>query len=288
MVMFVRRYWLLIGIVMFAATGCLRSAADTDFQAPQSLDLQSPTPIPTDTPPPTPEEPPEEEAEVFPTAVAQQPDDNGIAEEDPFDIAEFDPPADEGIVEQEGPTPTLSDLALQATQIIVEATETAQAEIDLTQTAEGPEIPLDLETPTPDPFVEQPTATPAPIISGQDCIHEVRRGENLYRLSLRYGVLVNDIARASGVANVDRIREGQRLTIPGCGTTGQVPPPTSTPRADGTNGGVPSVGTRHTVQQGETLFQISLRYGVPVNTIAAANGISNINLIYINQDLVIP
>jgi LysM repeat protein len=287
MVMLVRRYWLLIGIVMFAATGCLRSAADTDFQAPQSLELQSPTPIPTDTPLP-PEEPAEDEAEVFPTSVALQPEDEEFAEDDPFDIAEFEPPVEEGIVEQEGPTPTLSDLALQATQIIVEATQTAQWEIHMTETAEGPEIPLPVETETPDPFVELPTETPAPIIGGQDCIHEVQRGENLYRLSLRYGVLVNDIARASGVANVDRIREGQRLTIPGCGTTGQVPPPTSTPRAGGTNGGVPSVGTRHIVQQNETLFQISLRYGVPVNTIASANGISNINMIFINQELVIP
>jgi LysM repeat protein len=42
------------------------------------------------------------------------------------------------------------------------------------------------------------------------------------------------------------------------------------------------------VQQGETLYEISLRYGVPVADIAAANGIANINLIYLGQELVIP
>ena len=42
------------------------------------------------------------------------------------------------------------------------------------------------------------------------------------------------------------------------------------------------------VQEGDTLFGIATRYGVRVTAIAQANGLANINLIYIGQRLVIP
>ena len=45
----------------------------------------------------------------------------------------------------------------------------------------------------------------------------------------------------------------------------------------------------HVVSAGENLFRISLRYGVSLSSILAANPqITNQNLIYINQQIVIP
>lgn len=44
----------------------------------------------------------------------------------------------------------------------------------------------------------------------------------------------------------------------------------------------------HTVQAGQNLFRISLRYGVSLSALAAANGIGNVNLIYVGQRLYIP
>ena len=44
----------------------------------------------------------------------------------------------------------------------------------------------------------------------------------------------------------------------------------------------------HTVQPGENLFRIGLRYGVTVKTLAAANGLRNPSHIYVGQRLVIP
>ena len=46
--------------------------------------------------------------------------------------------------------------------------------------------------------------------------------------------------------------------------------------------------TTHVVQPGENLFRIGLRYGVTVNAITAANGLSNPSRIYVGQRLVIP
>lgn len=66
----------------------------------------------------------------------------------------------------------------------------------------------------------------------------------------------------------------------------------SLPQTDGTGGPItnpPPTGARiHVVQPGENLYRISLRYGVNMWTIAAANNILNLNQIYAGQQLVIP
>lgn len=50
---------------------------------------------------------------------------------------------------------------------------------------------------------------------GPGVIHHVERGENLYRIGLRYGVPAKEIARANGIRDVTGLRVGQRLYIPG-------------------------------------------------------------------------
>ena len=44
----------------------------------------------------------------------------------------------------------------------------------------------------------------------------------------------------------------------------------------------------HTVQPGENLFRIALRYGIDMNTLAAANGITDPTRIFVGQTLTIP
>lgn len=186
----------------------------------------------------------------------------------------------------------LNPFEITATYIVGQAT--LQAALPLTQTAAAV-----IGLPTATPVGIFPTAGPTSAVPttagvpGVDCVHEVQQTDtNLFRIALAYGVTVEAIAARSGITNVNLIYVGQQLTIPGCGTTGIVPPATSIPTGVGQIGltpGVPSTGGRiHVVVQNQTLFEISLLYNVPVATIAAANGISNINLIYIGQELTIP
>ncbi|MEE8391404.1 MAG: LysM domain-containing protein, partial [Anaerolineae bacterium] len=49
----------------------------------------------------------------------------------------------------------------------------------------------------------------------------------------------------------------------------------------------PTGEVKHTVQVGENLFRIALRYGTTVATIASANGIANPAMIYVGQELTI-
>jgi LysM repeat protein len=46
--------------------------------------------------------------------------------------------------------------------------------------------------------------------------------------------------------------------------------------------------TTHIIQPGENLFRIALRYGIDVDTLATANGISNTDQVYAGQPLIIP
>jgi LysM repeat protein len=105
---------------------------------------------------------------------------------------------------------------------------------------------------------------------GETVTHVVQPGENLFRISLKYGTTVGAIAAANGIINPSRVYAGQKLTIP----TGSAAP----------GGGV----TYHVVQRGETLSSIALKYGTTSWKIAAANGISNPNYIYAGRTLRIP
>ncbi len=110
-----------------------------------------------------------------------------------------------------------------------------------------------------------------PAVSGR--IHVVSWGENLIRIAAQYGVSVEAIMAANGLANPNRIYAGQRLIIPR--GTSQTP------------GGTLD-GAVYTVALGDTLSGIAWRYGVSVTALVQANNLLNPNYIYAGQKLVIP
>jgi LysM repeat protein len=177
---------------------------------------------------------------------------------------------------------TLDPLLQQATDMVRQATETAA--FPATQTAQAI-----FGFPTATTIFIQPTAS-GPILQGADCVYEVQPSDpNLYRISLKFGVTYMEIAQRTNMVNPNLIHVGDRLIIPGCGTTGYVPPPTSTPGV-GVPGAtpVPGGGGTYVVRAGDTLFALSLQWGTTVSAIAALNGIQNVNLIYVDQVLTIP
>jgi LysM repeat protein len=143
-------------------------------------------------------------------------------------------------------------------------------------------------TQQPEP-TEAPPPPPANNIAAGNGEHIVQRGETLFRIAQRYGVTVRSLAAANGITNPSLIFPGQRLVIgqgaPSNTQTEEIqhnpePPPDPAPpnSTDGT----------HIVQSGETLFRIALRYGVSVQALAVANGITNPQLIHPGQRLVMP
>ena len=50
--------------------------------------------------------------------------------------------------------------------------------------------------------------------SGHERVHVVKKGENLYRISKRYGVSVDSVKRLNGIWDVTELQIGSRLRIP--------------------------------------------------------------------------
>ncbi|MBE0689865.1 MAG: LysM peptidoglycan-binding domain-containing protein, partial [Anaerolineae bacterium] len=126
-----------------------------------------------------------------------------------------------------------------------------------------------------------------PLASAQQgqTVHVVQAGENLFRISLRYGVSMSAIAQVNGIANINLIFVGQRLVIPIGGTT---PVPTAvpgTPVPGSPTPVPPPVTGTYVVQRGDTLSAIARRFNTTVQAIAAANGIANPNRIFVGQVL---
>lgn len=142
--------------------------------------------------------------------------------------------------------------------------------------------------------------------SGGFIQHVIRPGENLFRISLRYGVTISQIQAANPfITNPNVIYAGMVLQIP----TGAPPPVTVTPPPTVTPGGptvtpvpptavpptvppppttTPGGQTTYVVRSGDTLGRIAQRFGTTVFAIAQANNIVNPNLIFPGQVLTIP
>lgn len=196
------------------------------------------------------------------------------------------------------PTSSAQDISGQPTLNApsVSAQETADAsgnavvqpnapEAAATETPLPPLQPNPTTAPEPTAVPAQPTSqpvvqsTPAPTTAQQPCSgsYVVQTGDRLFSIGRACNVNPYAIAQANNIVGpYFFIYPGQTLIIPGgSGTIPPQPPPTSG-------------GTQYTVRPGDNLFRISLIFGKSMQAIAAANGLSNYNLIFIGQVLTIP
>ena len=100
--------------------------------------------------------------------------------------------------------------------------------------------------------------------------HIVKPGETLSHIARYYGVTVGALARANGLSNANHIYVGQRLYIP-------------------TSYGAPAgCYSYYYVKLGDTLSRIAAHFGMRTSALAAANGMSNPNYVYVGQRICIP
>lgn len=97
-------------------------------------------------------------------------------------------------------------------------------------------------------------------------IHVVQRGENLFRIALRYGMTTDELARLNGIVDVSNIQVGQRLLVP----------VSETPHTQ-----------FHVVRAGETLKSIASLYNKTVEELTTLNSLLDPNTIYVGQTLTI-
>lgn len=97
--------------------------------------------------------------------------------------------------------------------------------------------------------------------------HTVTRGKSLYVLAQQYGTEVKEIMRINGLKN-SVIYVGQKLLIP---------------LAAGGN-----YNRLYTVQRGDNLYNISQKFGTPLDVLIAVNNLKNPSLLKVGQEIIIP
>ena len=104
--------------------------------------------------------------------------------------------------------------------------------------------------------------------------YRVQPGDTLSGLAWRLGVGQGSLAATNGIANPDLILAGQVLNLPGGRSAAAQPPP-------------PAAGS-YRVRPGDTRVEVASRLGVSARQLAAANHLSDPNLIVAGRALVVP
>ena len=113
------------------------------------------------------------------------------------------------------------------------------------------------------------------MVAAQGTTYEVKPGDSLGFIALSHGTTVDAIVQANGLPNPNFIWVGQTLTIPVQGS------------GDENTGGTASHKV-YTVRVGDTLSSIAQRQGVTLIALTNANGITNPNVLWVGQKLLIP
>ena len=116
--------------------------------------------------------------------------------------------------------------------------------------------------------------------------HRIRRGETLGGIAKRYGLRVADIRAANRGVRARRLQIGQRLTIP-VSSSARLQSRTSRarPASKRTVVSAPSNGF-HTVRRGDTLWELSHRYGVTIDHLRRWNRIpENVSMLSVGEPL---
>ncbi|MCL5674058.1 MAG: LysM peptidoglycan-binding domain-containing protein [Deltaproteobacteria bacterium] len=108
---------------------------------------------------------------------------------------------------------------------------------------------------------------------GQGWYYTVQPGNTLDSIALKYGVPLNTLEEANHLSSYSLINVGEKLLIPGNSNN---------------NYSSNHSSFYYTVQPGNTLDSIALKYGVPLNTLEEANHLSSYSLINVGEKLLIP
>jgi LysM repeat protein len=139
-------------------------------------------------------------------------------------------------------------------------------------------VPPSYDQTTAQPIVVQPApASPCAEASGNG-FHVVQKGDNLYRISQAYGISVAQLRELNGVSATNTIYPCQKLRV-AAATQQATPPSYSAERLTPKSGQVlptwqASSGT-HTVQPGETVAAIAMKYGYTEYRFRYFNGLGD-------------
>ncbi len=161
--------------------------------------------------------------------------------------------------------PAVSPAAVdQATIAAAPAAATATPTATQMPPSPLPTTPTEVASSSPAAEASPSPAAASPQTRSAIITHEVQPGETLSDLAEKYGVTVETIVQANGLADENDLTVGQQLRVP------------------------PISGTLHRVAEGDTVESIAALYNVEAEAVVAANGLADPNNLAIDQELLIP
>lgn len=115
--------------------------------------------------------------------------------------------------------------------------------------------------------------------AGSKGSHQIKSGETLTSIAQQYGVTVAALQEVNRMGSATTLRSGEKLKVPAMATAAPAPVEQSAKTIS---------SRRHQVKSGDTLYSISILYGVPVEAIRKANGIRSPRSLQVGQWLQIP
>jgi LysM repeat protein len=102
--------------------------------------------------------------------------------------------------------------------------------------------------------------------------YTMQPGDTLGEIAFAFDTTIYTLAQLNGIVSYEQVKAGTEILVP----------------IDAGSGAVPGGLTSHTVEPGESLTRIGLRYNTPSQAIASANHLGNSAFVYPGQTLVIP
>jgi membrane-bound lytic murein transglycosylase D len=130
-------------------------------------------------------------------------------------------------------------------------------------------------------------------------LYTVRSGNSWWSISNRFGVPISVLKQVNNTRS-NTLHPGQTIMVPGGGKAGAVASADAAPRSSGKSTSksasaeqektrkIAQSRANYKVQSGDTLWDISRRFGVSVRTLQVANGLSSKSRIKVGQKLYIP
>jgi N-acetylmuramoyl-L-alanine amidase len=135
-----------------------------------------------------------------------------------------------------------------------------------------------------------PIAT-APAAPASPTSYVIAKGDTVSRIAARHGVSTQAVLTANGLVSTSIIYPGQKLAIPGAAVLNTVPVSNVTPTPVTTNPVTTTpkpVSGSYVIQSGDNLSKIAAKFGVTLQAVLDANGLTRTSIIYTGRSLVIP
>jgi N-acetylmuramoyl-L-alanine amidase len=122
--------------------------------------------------------------------------------------------------------------------------------------------------------------------------YTIKRGDTISGIAARYGLTTASVLTLNKLKSTSIIYPGQVIRLGGSSISitpvSDVDPIGDPPSTPPVSSPAPVIDNRYTIRSGDTVTSIAARFGVSVDAILKANGLSRTSIIYAGRTLVIP